>query len=202
MKNVNTILTQLSQNWNNYTQVQKNAIASAVAGVRQYENFIVLMNNFSKAQDYAKTAIDSSGTAMEKFGAYTEGVEAKINTFKSTFEEFSQNLLNSDLIGKLVDTGTGLLQIADNLKLVQIAFIALIGFGVVKGLTALGAKLNKLNNSAQNFVTLNKAMGASFKGFNVSVQEAKANLFALALQTEKTGIIFMGVLPIPVQTLC
>ena len=190
MRNVNTILTELSHGWKSYTQVQKNAIASAVAGVRQYENFIVLMNNFGKAQDYTKTAIDSSGTAMEKFGAYTEGVEAKINIFKSTFEEFSQNLLNSDLIGKLVDIGTGLLKIADNLKLVQIAFIALIGVGVVKGLTALGAKLNKLSNSAQNFITLNKAMGASFKGFNVSVQQAKANLLALALQTEITGINF------------
>ena len=190
MKNVNTILTQLSQGWGNYTQVQKNAIASAVAGVRQYENFIVLMNNFGKAQQYATIATESSGTAMEKFGAYTEGVEAKINTFKSTFEEFSQNLLNSDLIGKLVDAGTGLLKIADNLKLVQIAFVALIGVGAVKGLTTLGAKLNELNNSAQNFVTLNKAMGASFRGFNVSAQQAKANLLALALQTEITGINF------------
>ena len=190
MRNVNTILTELSQGWENYTQVQKNAIASAVAGVRQYENFIVLMNNFSKAQDYTTIATESSGTAMEKFGAYTESVEAKINTFKSTFEEFSQNLLNSDLIGKFIDTGTGLLKIADNLKLVQIAFVALIGVGVVKGLTALGAKLNELNNSAQNFVTLNKAMGASFKGFNVSAQQAKANLLALALQTEITGINF------------
>lgn len=104
------VLNEVGRRWNEFNDVEQRAIATAFAGTRQQEKFMVLMQNFGTAMEYANVATESAGTSMEKFNAYTEGIEGKMNALKAAFEEFSITLLNSDLIAGAVDFASFLMQ--------------------------------------------------------------------------------------------
>lgn len=99
----NEVLDEVGRKWEDFDNVQQHAIATAFAGTRQQEKFIVLMENYETAMNYATVAAKSAGTATEKFSAYTEGIEGKMNSLKAVFEEFSMTILNSDLVAGVVD---------------------------------------------------------------------------------------------------
>lgn len=97
------VLDEVASRWETFDSVQQHAIATAMAGTRQQEKFLVLMQNYDTAMKYATTATESAGTATEKFVAYTEGIEGKLDALQATFEEFSMTILNSDLVNFVVE---------------------------------------------------------------------------------------------------
>lgn len=92
------VLDEVASRWQYFDNTAQHAIATAFAGTRQQEKFIVLMENYGTAIKYAETAAGSAGTAVEKFGDYTEGIEGKTNSLKASFEALSMAVLNSELI--------------------------------------------------------------------------------------------------------
>lgn len=64
-RNFGDVLDEVANTWSSYSSVQQSAIAKAFAGTRQYENFIVLMENYNKATEYTGVAISSAGTATQ-----------------------------------------------------------------------------------------------------------------------------------------
>lgn len=109
------VLDEVGERWSQFNNVQQHAIATAFAGTRQQEKFIVLMENYGTALSYAETAASSAGTAVEKFGAYTESVEGKLNSLKAAFEEFSMTFLDSELVVGVVEFLTWLIEALDTL---------------------------------------------------------------------------------------
>lgn len=109
------VLDEVGERWSQFNNVQQHAIATAFAGTRQQEKFIVLMENYETALGYAETAASSAGTAVEKFGAYTESVEGKLNSLKAAFEEFSMTFLDSELVVGVVEFLTWLIEALDTL---------------------------------------------------------------------------------------
>lgn len=93
------VLGDVAKSWDAYTDVQKHALATAFAGTRQQEKFIVLMENYGDALNYATTAANSAGTAQRKYNeAYLDSIEAKLNELTALWENFSTLILNSELI--------------------------------------------------------------------------------------------------------
>ena len=84
-----------------------------MAGATQSEKLLVLFENYPNALKYAETAANASGTAMEKFGAYEEGVEAKTKEVKAAFEGLSNSLLDSDAIKVVLEGLTKLIEALD-----------------------------------------------------------------------------------------
>ena len=121
-RNFGDVLDDVASRWESFDSVSQRAIASAIAGVRQYEEFAVLMNNYGKATEYTAVATNSSGTAMQKFGYHLESVSAKEAKATAAFELLSDTVLNSDLVGGFYDTKAGLLGfltgIVENLGLI------------------------------------------------------------------------------------
>lgn len=102
-RNSADVLSEVGNRWQEFDTVEKHAIATAMAGTRQQEKFIVLMENYETAMRYATTATESAGTALEKYSAYTESIDGKMNSLKATFEEFSMTILNSELVTFVVE---------------------------------------------------------------------------------------------------
>lgn len=114
-RNSGEVLDEVAQRWESFDNTAQHAIATAFAGTRQQEKFIVLMENYGTAIKYAETAAGSAGTAMEKFGAYTESIEGKMNSLKAAFEEFSMTFLDSELVTGVIEFLTWLLEALDTL---------------------------------------------------------------------------------------
>lgn len=134
-RNFGDVLDKIANNWNTFTSVEQRAIVTALAGATQAEKLLVLLENYGDAIKYTET-MGASGTAMEKFGAYQEGIEAKTKRLQASFEGLSNTFLSSDFAKGVLDFLSSLLSGLDGLieKLGTVGTLATIGSGV------LGAK--------------------------------------------------------------
>ena len=121
------VLDDVRAKWSSLTEVEQSAIATALGATRQKENVLTLMENYGKAMEYAGISADSAGTAMEKYDAYSQGIEANIARAKASFESLSTNLLNSDAVVTFVKLANGALQFADALAKCKLLLPAIVG---------------------------------------------------------------------------
>ncbi len=159
-KDFGDVLDEVASKWEEYNNVQQHAIATAFAGTRQQEKFIVLMENYGTAMEYANTAAMSGGTAQDKYdSAYLDSIEAKINTLTASWQSFSQNVLDSEVVKFFADLLSGIVNVLDAI----ISF----GDGFVLKIVAIGAAI------AISMALINKAFGGSIltlKDFKAAVQ--------------------------------
>lgn len=109
------VLDELSGKWNDLSQVEQSNIAKALAGVRQRENLLVLLGNYSTALKLQTVESNSSGLALQRYGIYMEGVEASANKFTATWEKMWQKTINSDAIKYFYDLGSSALGAIDSM---------------------------------------------------------------------------------------
>ena len=144
------VLDSVAARWNNYTTVEKHAIATAMAGTRQQEKFITLMENYGDALKYSETAATSAGTASSKYtDAVLSGIDAHMNSLTAAWQAFSQNILDSelvilfvDLLKAVADLLNGIVELGDGFVIktaLIVGGIALVRLAL-KGLGALWGK--------------------------------------------------------------
>lgn len=133
-RNFGDVLDDTAARWSDFGTVQQRAVAQAFSGTNHMNDFMVLMQQYSKAQEYMQIADDASGTSMEKYGAYTDSLEGKLEGLKSTFESFSNTVVNSDFLKGTVDTVTQALDIFDKVtNSLGVMNTAAIGLGIFQG---------------------------------------------------------------------
>lgn len=105
------VLDETASRWGTFSEVTQRSIASSFAGTHHMNEFLVLMQNYSKAQEYMQIATDSSSESLKKYEAYTESAQGKIEGFKNSFQTLSTTTLNADIFKGVVDGGTAFLNI-------------------------------------------------------------------------------------------
>ena len=76
-------LDELSIKWSELNSVQRNNIAFAIAGRRQYSQFLALMQGYQQSIEAARDATQSQGSAFQEQEKILETIEKKIATFHS-----------------------------------------------------------------------------------------------------------------------
>ncbi|MEI6296301.1 MAG: hypothetical protein WCO84_01470 [bacterium] len=114
-KDMEVVIGEVANKWTTYNDVERAAIANAIAGVRQKENFLVLMNNYNKVLEYNTTQTNSAGLATERYALYMESIEGRLNTLKATWESVWMKTINSDAIKLVVSALSFLLEKIDEL---------------------------------------------------------------------------------------
>lgn len=157
-KDLYDIMEGLSKVWGNLSDAAQARTAEILGGTRQLQVIASIISNWGDAAGAYETAMNSMGVATQANEIYMDTLEAKINQFKSTFQEFSYTVLNSDLLKFGVDAGTGLLNLLNNIIksagglvpiLTAIAGIAIVkNFGTVAQIAeAVGTKIVGLSGS-------------------------------------------------------
>ena len=85
------VLGDIAGKWDTIDSVSKNAIATAMAGVRNREQFVALMSNWDKYQKLTEVSANSAGTAEKKYLSYTEQLEAAQKRLQAAWESIAQN---------------------------------------------------------------------------------------------------------------
>ena len=106
MREMEDVVTEVGNKWDGLTQVQKVAVAEALAGKQQLNKFIALFNNWDMYQDALATSINSTGAAMEQNEIRMDSLEYKTNQLKATTEEMFLTVVDSDLFKDLIDGAT------------------------------------------------------------------------------------------------
>ena len=117
LKNMDTILDDLGERWQNLERDQKMALAQTVGGVRQYTQLIALMDNwgtFKENLGYAQTA---DGTLQQQQDIYAQSWEGASKRVQAAAEEMYSALLDdkffvglTNLTGDIINGFTAIIK--------------------------------------------------------------------------------------------
>ena len=108
------VLDDVAKGWKNYDDLTKQALATSIAGVRQRENFLALMENYDKALKLEDSALNSNGKAMQKYAVYQDSIAAKQDRINALAQTWVQNMNFEWVIGKLLSLGEALMKVFSN----------------------------------------------------------------------------------------
>lgn len=142
MRDISVVLDELAEKWGTLDTVSKNAVATAFAGTRQRENFNVLMENYERAKELTEESAESTGTANEKYEAYTDSLEAAQKRLTNAWEELTIEIGASPLIKDLTKGAALLIENFDTLIQGVLAFGSAWASVKIPGwLSTLGSKI-------------------------------------------------------------
>ena len=116
LKNMDNILDEMGSKWETLTKAQQVALAQTVAGVRQYNQLISLMDNWDNGdndsfQANLDTTRNADGALQEQADIYAESWEAARDRVKTSAQDIYDSLLNDDFFISLLDGFAGLLDL-------------------------------------------------------------------------------------------
>ena len=147
LRTMDDILSDMGDKWQGLNQAQKVATAQTVAGVRQYNQLITLMDNWDFFQTNLSTAQGAEGTLQKQADIYAESWEAAQKRVQASMEKVYSQLLNDDFF---IDLNNGL---SDFIDLISNTIKGLGGLkGVLSGLGVLATKIfgKQLSDSINN----------------------------------------------------
>lgn len=98
MRGFDEVLDDLAEKWDNLNDVEQNAIATAMAGVRQRNQFLALMQNYDQYKESLESSRTSSGTADEKYAAVMDSIATSMQKIQTAWESFTQKLQASGFV--------------------------------------------------------------------------------------------------------
>lgn len=105
------VLDETASRWSSFSGVQQRAVSQAFAGTNHMNEFMVLMQQWGNVEKYIQTADESSGESLEKYEAYTDSIEGKLEGLKNSAQTLSTTALDSDFFKVAIDGATTFLNI-------------------------------------------------------------------------------------------
>lgn len=171
MRDMTSVMTEVAEKWNTWTEAQKQAAAIAMAGKRQYNNLMALFENWDMYSKALETSADAMGTLQHQQDIYMESTSAKLKTLKATWQDLYDGLIDDDEINAGIDALTNLVQVFDN-------FIDSFGGGI-KSIAGFGAVIaNIFSKQISNGIT-NVIQQATTLSNNLDLARTKAEAFSL-----------------------
>ena len=111
-RDMTDIFNDVASKWDSLDGKQKSYIATTMAGTRQQNTFLALMNDLSKgveggsrAWELYEGAMNSAGTTMQKYEIWSQSVEAAQGRLNASLEEMYNTFVSGDLIKGVTDFG-------------------------------------------------------------------------------------------------
>lgn len=165
MKKMDVILDEMGAKWQTLSQDQQVALAQTVAGVRQYNQLVSLMDNWNDGDSDSmmsnlNTALTADGALEEQADIWAESWEAAEKRVKAAAEGVYDSILDDDLFigfnNVFADMLTGLEQVIDGVGGLKGVFIgvgsfilSLISHKIQPALTGFVLNIKSMFQSAQ-----------------------------------------------------
>lgn len=105
LRDMDDILDDMGSKWETLNRAQKVGLAQTVAGVRQYNQLVSLMDNWDAMEQNVQRAESSSGSLDKQAEIYEESWDAASNRVRAALESIYSDLLDDDF---LIDIMNGL----------------------------------------------------------------------------------------------
>lgn len=118
LKDMDTILDEMGEKWDTLNKAQQTALAQTVAGVRQYNQLIALMDNWDNGdsdsmQANLMTSYNAEGTLQEQADIYAQSWEAARDRVQASLESIYKDILNDEFFIDIANGFSGLLDSLD-----------------------------------------------------------------------------------------
>lgn len=97
------ILKEIAAVWDQLTDVTQANILEKLGGKRNANIVAALVENFDLAENVLETSLNSAGSALAENEKVLDSVAGKFSVLSSSFEEFSNDVLDSTLIKGIAD---------------------------------------------------------------------------------------------------
>ena len=144
LKSTFDVLSELKPKWDSMTDAQRTALGDTIAGQNQYKVLASVMQNFGHAADATKAALESAGSAAQENSKYMESLEAKQQALKAEFEDFANRVLSKDLVSGFINSGTAMLNFANNDVGAAVTRIGVLSTGVTGLVGIVGQTVGKM----------------------------------------------------------
>lgn len=164
LKGMDQILDELGPKWQTLANDQKMALAQTIAGVRQYSQFMALMNNYDYFKENVQVARDSTGTLEKQADIYAESWEAAQKRVRAAAEGVYQDLIDDkffiSLNNGLADVISGLDNFIDKAGGLKTIIMALSGVILANFSNKIPEAINK---AKYNFDVLTKGSEKAYQ---------------------------------------
>lgn len=114
-RDMQDVLKDLSGVWSTLGDVQQKQIVKQFAGIRQREQFIVLMENEAEVERALTIERESAGLAAERYAIYLQGVEAAQNNLTASWEKLVMGTATAEMISGFFNASAKVLDFIDAL---------------------------------------------------------------------------------------
>lgn len=114
LKNMDDILDEMGAKWSTLSKDQQVALAQSVAGVRQYNQLMALMNNWSDMEVNIERATNAAGTLNKQQDIYMESTSAHLEQLGSAAERVMDAFIDNEGMNDLIDDATSLVTLFAN----------------------------------------------------------------------------------------
>lgn len=212
LKDMDEILDEIGSKWDTIGKDQQIALAQTVAGVRQYTQFVALMDNWDFMGENLATAYNAEGTLDEQQKIYEESWEAARNRLQASMETLYDDLLKDDffiwltdalsdvvgLIDKIVDSMGGLAGVLPGLILLMnklwgdkiISGISTVAYNIGGLVPSINSKRQEADLALKNKTMAEwKIMQDEYQGnLNNSASKASYQAYSQISKIEETRL--------------
>lgn len=114
LKDMDIILDEMGAKWGTLAKDQQVALAETVAGVRQYNQLVALMDNWDFMKQNLDTVADSTGELNKQQEIYLDSVEAHLQKLSTEVEKTYATLFDDDVIKAFADAAAKALSILNS----------------------------------------------------------------------------------------
>ena len=155
-KDIYDIFEGISKVWDDLSDTQQARISEILGGTRQLQVISSILGNWQDAAGAYADAMNSAGTATEANTVYMDSINGRIGVLNATFQEFSNNLINSGLIKFFVEMGTAIISALNALEKLHLLLPMVASVVVtIKALRAGMAAMHGVVASAETASAIN-----------------------------------------------
>ena len=135
LRKVSDVLTDLATKWDDLTTAEQSYVASSLAGKRQANVLIALMQNYDEYYKEMENYANGAGSALRENEIYLDSWEAKTKMLKATWTEFVSGLIDTRLVKGGLDVAIKAVDLLNN-NLVQTGILAVAAAKILDPLIA------------------------------------------------------------------
>lgn len=203
-KSTYQIIKELSEVWDELTDISQANILEMIGGKRNSNVVAALIENFDLAESVVEDSANAAGSALAENEKYLDSINGKIAEFQATFQELSVTLISSDFVKSIVEFGTAILNVLNAVAQVIDALgglntvlavtagivVAINAGSIIDGLKRLSSPLKSLTSLVSLFSQSLIIAKANGQGFGVAMSNAFAAATAGATKLQAAlGII-------------
>ena len=114
-RNIYDVYADIAEIYDELSDTERSSLLELIAGKMRSNQIQAMINNWSDVEKATKKAYNAEGTAAQENEKYMDSMQGKINATKAAWEALSSTFLSADLLKGFIDTGTGALNILNNI---------------------------------------------------------------------------------------
>ena len=165
IKSTYEIFSELAEIFPKLDKNTQTYYASLIGGKTQVDVVTAILKNFETALNATDTALNSVGSAMEENEKYMDSIQGKIAALNSEFQKFWTEGISSNSVKRIVEFGTGILKLVNDLGGLPTILTAVVGIiATLKGYSLVNY-ITKITKSITSTIGVIKGLQA--EGFTL-----------------------------------